>query len=132
VLREDGRLIATSRNGVRTLPPSADAAEKSRNYVRLHWKYTEPKSLPSNSCCNSGSATQPDGFTDFIDRIQSHSLCISGMAFQDAWNLDLDRLQRCCVHVATPQKTLVPFCAHYLTDSKGRKRIDPTPFNLLK
>ncbi|MDM7995322.1 MAG: hypothetical protein QUT30_06520 [Acidobacteriota bacterium] len=115
-----------------TLPPSADAAEKSRNYVRLHWKYTEPGPLSPDGCGDSGSSCHPDGFTDFIDRIQSHSLCISGMAFQDAWNLDLDRLQRCCVHVATPQKTLVPFCAYYLTDSKGRKLIDQDPCNLLK
>jgi 7,8-dihydro-6-hydroxymethylpterin dimethyltransferase len=43
------------------------------------------------------------------------------MAFQDAWNIDLQRLQRCCVHVAMPGKKLVPFCAYYLTDSTGRR-----------
>jgi len=46
------------------------------------------------------------------------------MAFQDAWNIDIERLQQCCVHVATAQKGLVPFCAYYMTDSSGRKLID--------
>jgi 7,8-dihydro-6-hydroxymethylpterin dimethyltransferase len=48
------------------------------------------------------------------------------MAFQDAWNIDLERLQRCCVHVATPQKNLIPFCAYYMTDSKGERMMNPT------
>jgi 7,8-dihydro-6-hydroxymethylpterin dimethyltransferase len=43
------------------------------------------------------------------------------MAFQDAWNIDLERLQRCCVHVATAQGKLIPFCSYYLTDGNGRR-----------
>ena len=42
------------------------------------------------------------------------------MAFQDAWNIDLERLRRCCVHVVTLDRKLVPFCAYYMTDSAGR------------
>ena len=58
---------------------------------------------------------------DMFERIFSHSLCISGMAFQDAWNIDLERLQRCCIHVVTEQEKLIPFCSYYLTDSSGRR-----------
>lgn len=43
------------------------------------------------------------------------------MAFQDVWNIDLERLQRCCVHVVTLDKKLVPFCAYYMTGSTGRR-----------
>jgi uncharacterized radical SAM superfamily Fe-S cluster-containing enzyme len=46
------------------------------------------------------------------------------MAFQDAWNIDLERLQRCCIHVVTAQQKLIPFCAYYLTDAGGRRFAD--------
>ena len=42
------------------------------------------------------------------------------MAFQDAWNLDLDRLKDCCIHVVHPDGRLIPFCAYNITDSEGR------------
>lgn len=32
-------------------------------------------------------------------------------AFQDPWTLDTQRLQKCCIHVATEDK-LIPFCAY--------------------
>ena len=35
----------------------------------------------------------------FLDAAQTHTFCISGMAFQDAWTLDLERLRDCCIHV---------------------------------
>jgi uncharacterized radical SAM superfamily Fe-S cluster-containing enzyme len=40
---------------------------------------------------------------------------VSGMAFQDAWNLDLDRLKGCCIHSVAPDGRLIPFCAYNLT-----------------
>ena len=56
-----------------------------------------------------------------IDRIRNYSLCISGMAFQDVWNIELDRLRRCCIHVAAPDFRLIPFCAYYLTGARGQR-----------
>jgi uncharacterized radical SAM superfamily Fe-S cluster-containing enzyme len=44
------------------------------------------------------------------------------MAFQDAWNLDLERLKQCHLHVIHPDGRLIPFCAYNITDSKGRSR----------
>ena len=89
--------------------------------MRRHWKYKEPGAAGCGNGCDiespRGTATTHTSF----DRAISHSLCISGMAFQDAWNIDLERLQSCCVHVATAQKKLVPFCAYYLTDSRGHR-----------
>jgi len=114
VLREDGKLIATTHFGRTQQAWGKDAAERSKEYVQRHWKYYE-----SNPPVDRDSRqTDP---ADFLERIKSHSLCISGMAFQDAWNIDLERLQRCCIHVITKGKKLIPFCAYYLTDSKGRR-----------
>ncbi len=41
------------------------------------------------------------------------------MAFQDVWNLDLDRLQDCFLHVAGADERIVPFCAYNLTGVLG-------------
>jgi len=30
--------------------------------------------------------------------------------FQDAWNIDFDRVKKCCIHIATSDKKLIPFC----------------------
>jgi uncharacterized radical SAM superfamily Fe-S cluster-containing enzyme len=56
----------------------------------------------------------------FLSRARTHTFCISGMAFQDAWNLDLDRLRDCCIHTVSPDGRLIPFCAYNLTDRQGR------------
>jgi 7,8-dihydro-6-hydroxymethylpterin dimethyltransferase len=132
VLRDDGILIPATNNSGAPKPFRPDAASKSRDYVRRHWKYIEPALKPAGSCCDSESSCASDPFAILIDRIQSHSLCISGMAFQDAWNIDLERLQRCCVHVATAQRQLIPFCAYYMTDSNGRRLTDLIDGLLLK
>ena len=41
------------------------------------------------------------------------------MFFQDAWNLDLERLRGCCIHVAAPDGRLIPFCAYNLSAADG-------------
>jgi hypothetical protein len=110
VLREDGKLIPTTHFDFtrRTVRPSGqDSAEQARQYVRRHWKYREPIN-PSDQSQGGDQAA------DLLERALSHFLCISGMAFQDAWNIDLERLRRCCIHVVTPQRKLIPFCAYYL------------------
>lgn len=56
----------------------------------------------------------------FLERATSHSLSISCMAFQDVWNLDLERLRECCISVMSPQGKLIPFCAYNLTSATGK------------
>ena len=117
MLREDGVLIPSTHFELAQQPSRQTAAERAKNYVRRHWKY-----YPSDTNAAAEEPPSEDGF----ERILSHSLCISGMAFQDAWNIDLERLRRCCIHVVTEQQTLIPFCAYYLTDSSGRRlKSDP-------
>jgi uncharacterized radical SAM superfamily Fe-S cluster-containing enzyme len=57
--------------------------------------------------------------SEFLDQFRRHGFSISGMAFQDAWNLDLDRLRYCCVHTLAPDGRVIPFCAYNLTDTQG-------------
>lgn len=56
---------------------------------------------------------------DFLEMASNSSLSISCMAFQDAWNLDLERLRDCCISVMSPAGKLIPFCAYNLTSQSG-------------
>ena len=53
-------------------------------------------------------------FDEFVRKMKTHTIKISAMAFQDASNIDLERLHRCSLHVYEDGK-LIPFCAKYLT-----------------
>jgi hypothetical protein len=41
-----------------------------------------------------------------------NALFIGTMHFMDRYNYDLGRVQRCCIHYATPEGTLIPFCTY--------------------
>jgi uncharacterized radical SAM superfamily Fe-S cluster-containing enzyme len=41
-----------------------------------------------------------------------NALFIGTMHFMDRYNYDLDRVQRCCIHYATPDGKLIPFCTY--------------------
>jgi hypothetical protein len=43
---------------------------------------------------------------------QANALFIGIMHFQDCYNMDLERLQRCGIHYVTPNNSLIPFCAY--------------------
>ena len=55
----------------------------------------------------------PD-FLTFLRRFRERGFTLTAMAFQDAMNLDAERLRRCSLHVYS-NGTLKPFCANYLT-----------------
>lgn len=73
----------------------------------------------------AASAAKPtcdDGAMDldtFLDRATNYSLTISCMVFQDAWNLDMERLRDCCISIMSPEGKLIPFCAYNLTSARG-------------
>lgn len=42
----------------------------------------------------------------------SHVLFIGSMHFMDAYNFDCERIERCCIHYATADGRLIPFCSY--------------------
>jgi hypothetical protein len=86
--------------------------------MELHWQIQEKQ---------GETAAEDLGFLGkAYQEVASRGLAISCMPFQDAWTIDLNRLRNCCLHVATPDGNITPFCAYYLT-SAGGKRIRHTP-----
>ena len=66
-----------------------------------------------------GAGPSLGGWDILLARARTHAFTISGMAFQDAWTLDLERLKGCHLHVLHPDGRLIPFCAYNLTDLRG-------------
>ncbi|MBR0040536.1 MAG: radical SAM protein [Oscillospiraceae bacterium] len=80
----------------------------NREYVARHWIRPVPESEPV-----SEYAEEMD-FDTFLYRLRHHSLTLSAMVFQDAMNLNLERLHRCSLHVYD-KGVIKPFCAKYLS-----------------
>ncbi len=72
---------------------------------------------PARPGCSAEAADELERFLAGADRV----LSISGMLFQDVWNLDLERVRRCCVHALVPGRGRVPFCLWNLTSASGRR-----------
>jgi uncharacterized radical SAM superfamily Fe-S cluster-containing enzyme len=94
--------------------PSADVA-RERRYVAGQWK------RPTG---DEAATPGLDAFDVFL-AARTHTLGLSGMAFQDAWTLDIERLRQCHIHVVAPDRRVIPFCAYNLTSCDGRALYRP-------
>ncbi len=120
----DGSLKALTRHKgesccSHTPVEAAQGAARSREFVAEHWAV--PVHSPTDTATRAILSGPSLGEWDvFLERKRTHTFCVSGMAFQDAWTLDLDRLRDCYIHTASPDGRLVPFCAYNLTDRHGQ------------
>ena len=53
-----------------------------------------------------------NGTRESLREFHKKTLFIGTMHFQDAYNIDLERLQRCGIHYALPDGRVIPFCAY--------------------
>ena len=120
VLMEDGSLTPLSvfkpREAQNCCCKPATASEgriKAQHFVAKTWKY--PVVSEAELTVDSASSN----WDSFLKRKQTCQFTISGMAFQDAWNLDLRRLKSCYILIVSPEGNLIPFCSYNLTNQKG-------------
>ncbi|OPY49693.1 MAG: molybdenum cofactor biosynthesis protein A [Methanosaeta sp. PtaU1.Bin060] len=52
------------------------------------------------------------GTHESLADFHAKTLFLGAMHFQDPYNIELDRLQRCGIHYATPDGRIIPFCAY--------------------
>lgn len=83
----------------------------ARDFVSQQWS-------GKASCCDGDSDTS--SLDAFLQKTVENTFTVSGMVFQDAYNLDLDRLRRCYICEVDTQKGMIPFCAYNLTDINGK------------
>ncbi len=97
------------------LPAPGEDAQRARRAVAGQWAARSGQAEGANQKLGLINIAS---FDDFLAS-RRHSFSISGMAFQDAWNLDLERLRECFIHVVSPDRHIVPFCAYNLTSAAG-------------
>lgn len=126
--------LASAEGGVRLLgnsasccswqlEPAEEGAARTIARVARQWSAPEKGNVALDQTANEEAPPaqkQPLSLDDFLSRARQHTFSVSAMAFQDVWNLDLERLHDCCIHVMSPQEHLVPFCAYNLTAADGR------------
>jgi uncharacterized radical SAM superfamily Fe-S cluster-containing enzyme len=116
-LLDDGKnLVSTTKRSCCCSNEKAEeGAVRAKEYVSRNWSYPKEHIM--------GDKQVSERMSDW-DRILYHihknTFSISAMAFQDIWNLDLERLRDCCIHVVSPDGRLIPFCIYNITDFEGR------------
>ena len=106
LIEPDGGLKALS--SITHSSHSRGCAQDNREYVARHWRRAPEEAPPA------GSFSDEMDFDTFLYRLRHRSLTLSAMAFQDAMNLNIERLHRCSLHVYDGGK-IKPFCAKYLS-----------------
>ena len=92
------------------LSDKTDFAGKTNAFTRAHWRM-------SDSIMKDGQSEMER----FRSRLRDYTLSVSGMGFQDVWNIDIGRLKGCCVHVVTRDGNAAPLCAFHLTSTSGER-----------
>ena len=91
-------------------------SDDSREFVAKQWSGSGSKTEFSAD----GDMTETSALDEFLEQARLNTFAVSGMLFQDAYNLDLERLKRCYICEVDSRYGMVPFCAYNLTDSEGR------------
>ncbi|MBX4267672.1 radical SAM (seleno)protein TrsS [Clostridium estertheticum] len=108
----DGKLITVSRkNECCGEENGKEGSKKSKRFVERNWSGVKiNKYIPKKN-----------SFEELNQKIKNGFFSISGMAFQDAWNVDTQRLKDCCIHVVSKEGNLIPFCAYNITTLDQKK-----------
>lgn len=88
-------------------------SSQAMDFVARQWGREGPEASELNGIDTTA-------FDEFLKKATDQIFTVSGMLFQDAWNLDLNRLRRCYIAEADSECGMVPFCAYNLTDINGK------------
>ncbi len=89
---------------------ATQGAVKAKAYVAKNWSIQD----------SNKSDEKKSDWDEILDKIQNNTFSVSAMAFQDIWNVDLQRVKDCCIHVVHPEGKLVPFCIYNITSTTGK------------
>lgn len=93
----------------------SSGVEKNRNFVARRWVREDSANQSINK-----PEHEMDELDIFIARLKTHGFTVTGMAFQDCWNIDLERVRECSLHVLSPAGKLIPFCAYNISSMEGK------------
>jgi len=91
------------------------AVEKNRQFVTNKWEINSHLEIKTPYGETFGE------WDHHLKKIKTNGFSITGMAFQDCWNVEIDRLKSCSLHVMKSDGSVMPFCAYYMTDQNGNR-----------
>ena len=71
-----------------------------------------PEGLTRKDLAGLIKAVFSDKSKETLAKFSWKMMFVGGMHFQDAYNYDIQRVQRCAIHYATPDMKVIPFCAY--------------------
>lgn len=92
-------------------PEPLEIIRKDRDYVLNKWDLPEAEEESCTDCC-APDPEAPMDMDQFLKYYKNNTFTVTGMAFQDASNLDAERLKRCRVQVLSEDNRLIPFCGY--------------------
>ena len=104
----DGNLVylgTSSKKSSNKVENGREGSIRAKAFVERNWALRQQKV----------NEDKYSSFTELLKKIETNRFSISCMGFQDVWNLDMDRLKDCCIHVISKEGNLIPFCAYNLT-----------------
>ncbi len=105
IVRPDGSLRPLS--SITHSAKSRGCAADNREYVGRNWLRPPTEDAPAD-------ISEEMDFDSFLYCMRQRKLSLSAMAFQDAMNLNIERLHQCTLHVYE-NGIVKPFCANYLS-----------------
>jgi uncharacterized radical SAM superfamily Fe-S cluster-containing enzyme len=108
---------------VKGISALADKAEKSKHKKYYVWKsamlmykcvYGDklPEGLTKRKLVGVLRNVMSDKSKKTLANFSWKMMYIGGMHFQDSYNYDLSRVERCAIHYVTPDLRVIPFCAY--------------------
>jgi len=70
------------------------------------------------------------GNRDSLAEFHRKALFIGAMHFQDPYNFDLERVQRCGIHYVTPDGRIIPFCSYNAIHRPSVEKAFATPLHV--
>ena len=111
----DGSLYQVSDAGRSGCGDSS--AEKNRDFIGRRWKRNEKDSLGggirSGGKLDIMDKNAPVDLDTFVESMRKSSFTLTSMAFHDKYNINVERLVRCSLHVYEDGR-LTPFCFSYI------------------
>jgi len=117
----EGKFLSLTKVGGK-FAPEPDITQVVREGVNETWggKMAKEAGLSLDPLGSQDEDCGCGTWLGLVKDLTVNALTISAMHFQDVWNIDYDRLNRCCIHEVLPDGKFVPFCLFNVTDASGR------------
>jgi len=130
---EDGKLVPITRYGdvdkfMESMGKVRDAALKgSKTRAQLHMASASLRHIRFSLLKKLVGSVFKEGSYNSLGDFMRRILMVGLMHFQDPYNFDLERLERCGIHYAVPDGRIIPFCAMNTLYRSGIERVLGVP-----